>query len=203
MDTHPLWRPYAPSVPEQVDAAYVSGRPTEPVEVVAPDEAWPGAYARLRSRLAAALGDLLLDVEHIGSTAVPGLAAKPVIDVDVVVPDSADESAWLPRLEAAGFVLRVREPEWEQHRCLRGEDPPANVHVWSRGSREPRRHVAFRDRLRAHDDEREAYGRLKQQIAAQGLDVVAYNDAKAGFVYDLYERVFADDPRWLHAPHPR
>lgn len=203
VSTHPLWRPYVLSSPEQVAAAYVTGRPRALVEVVPYDPRWPAAYARLRDRLVAALGERLLAVGHIGSTSVPGLAAKPVVDVDVTVADSADEASWLPDLEAAGLVLAVREPAWEQHRCLRGTDPTANVHVWSPGAQEPQRHVLLRDRLRTHATERDAYGRLKQEVAARGLDVVAYGDAKAGWVYDLYERAFADDPRWPHDPQPR
>ena len=84
-----------------------------------------------------ALGDRALSVRHVGSTSVPGLWAKPIIDVDLIVADSGDEAAYLPELEAAGFVLRVREPEWEEHRCLRGTDPASNLHVWSPGSEEP------------------------------------------------------------------
>ncbi len=74
-------------------------------------------------------------LEHVGSTSVPGLAAKPIIDVNLVVADSGDEPAYLPDLEAAGFTLRVREPEWEEHRVLGTEDPKTNLHVWSPGSR--------------------------------------------------------------------
>ena len=110
------------------------------VEVVAPDPAWPQWYAVVRDRVVAALGIRLLAIEHVGSTAVPGLWAKPVIDIDLTVADSADEDAWLPDLEAVGFVLRVREPDWEEHRVLRGQDPPTNLHVFSPDAREPHRH---------------------------------------------------------------
>ena len=109
------------------------------MEVVPPDPGWVDDYERVRAQVLGALGARALSVEHVGSTAVPGLWAKPVIDVDVTVADSGDEASYLPDLEAAGFVLTVREPEWHQHRCLRGPAPVANVHVWSPGSVEPQR----------------------------------------------------------------
>ncbi len=205
MSTHPLWNPYELPDDAEIAAARVPGRTSSaPVEVVAPDPAWPAAFEGVRVRIQAALGDRALVVEHVGSTAVPGLWAKPVIDVDVTVPDSADEPAWLPDLEAAGFELRVREPEWEEHRCLRGESPAANVHVFSPGAREPQRHRAFRDWLRTHDEDRAAYGEVKRAVAARGFsDGMLYNNEKAWVVYDLYEKVFAADPAHDHEPRPR
>lgn len=175
-----------------------------PVEVVAPDPSWAHSFAVIRERIYSALEERVLAVEHVRSTAVPRLWAKPVIDVDLTVLDSAAEDAWLPDLESAGFVLRVREPEWEEHRLVRGEDPTSNVHVFSAGAREPRRHVMFRDWLRTHPDDRDQYSAIKRDVAAQGFtDGMLYNNAKAGFVYDLYEKVFAGDPGHAHDPHPR
>ncbi|HEY1119138.1 MAG TPA: GrpB family protein, partial [Acidimicrobiales bacterium] len=141
MPTHPLWNPFEVPSTEDIAAARVELRAWRPapVEVVAPDPAWPEWYAVVRDRLREALGNRVIAVEHVGSTSVPGLWAKPVIDVDLTVADSSDEDAWLPDLEAAGFVLRVREPDWEQHRCLRGSGPAANVHVFSPEAREPQR----------------------------------------------------------------
>lgn len=175
-----------------------------PVEVVAPDPSWAKSYLAARKRICAALGQRALRVEHVGSTAVPGLWAKQVIDIDLTVADSADEGAWLPDLEAAGFVLRVREPDWEEHRLVRGQAPTSNVHVFSAGAREPRRHLLFRDWLRTHPDDRDRYSAVKREVAARGFtDSMLYNNAKAGFVYDLYEKVFANDPESGHDPHPR
>lgn len=201
--THPLWHPYAQMLPEEDTRARVGPPPTSAVEVVAPDPDWPRAYAHVRERLAAALGDRLLAAEHVGSTAVAGLCAKPVIDVDVTVVDSADEAAWLPDLQAAGYSLRLREPHREQHRCLRGDDPAARVHVWSAGAREPLRHLVFRDWLRHDEKDRTTYGDLKRTLAAQALDVLRYNNAKAGLIYDIYERIFSADALHPHDPHPR
>lgn len=175
-----------------------------PVEVVAPDPAWPRWYAAASDRVLASLGDRVLAIEHVGSTSVPGLWAKPMVDVDLIVADSADEDAWLPDLEVAGFVLRVREPDWEEHRLLRGVEPTTNLHVFSPGAREPQRHRMFRDWLRTHPVDRERYAELKREVAACGFtDAMLYNNAKAWFVYDLYEKVFAGDPEHEHDPHPR
>ncbi|WP_345459141.1 GrpB family protein [Nocardioides marinquilinus] len=204
MVTHPWWRPFEVPDEAEIAAARTGEHRPEPVTVVAPDPEWPRWFERVREQLTAALGRRALSVEHVGSTSVPGLAAKPVIDVDLVVADSGDEPAWLPDLEAAGFDLRVREPEWEQHRCLRGHDPRANVHVFSPDAVEPRRHVAFRDWLRTHDDDRDLYAEVKRGVAARGFtDGMLYNNAKAWVVYDIYERAFAADPAHPHDPQPR
>ena len=108
-------------------------------------------------------------------------------------------------LEAAGFELRRREPEWEEHRLLTADAPArANLHVWSPGAIEPRRHLAFRDWLRAHPDDRAAYAAVKAELGARGFgDGNDYNNHKAGFVYDLYERIFAADPEHEHTLQPR
>jgi len=204
--SHPLWNPYETPSLEEINAARAElgeWKPT-PVEVVAPDPEWPERCAVARERVCAALGDRVLAIEHVGSTSVPGLWAKPMIDIDLTVADSADEDAWLPDLESAGFVLRVREPDWEEHRVLRGLDPTSNLHVFSPGAREPQRHLMFRDWLRAHPEDRDRYAEVKREVAAGGFtDSMLYNNAKAWFVYDLYEKVFAGDPEHEHDPHLR
>lgn len=175
-----------------------------PVEVVAPDPMWSATYAALADRVHAALGARVLAIEHVGSTAVPGLAAKPVIDIDLTVVDSAAESAYVPDMEADGWVLRIREPEFEEHRLLRLEDPECNLHVWSPGPPEPQRHRLFRDWLIAHPEDRERYAAAKQSAAAEGFtDGMHYNNAKAWVVYDIYEQIFAADPDHRHDPRPR
>lgn len=206
MPTHPLWNPFEIPSLEEINAARVQrGVPTSPpVEVVAPDPAWAQWYAEARDRVRAALGDRVLAIEHVGSTSVPGLWAKPVIDIDLTVADSGDENAWLTDLEAAGFELRVREPEWEEHRCLRGLGPITNLHVFSPGAREPQRHVLFRDWLRTHRADRDRYAEVKREVAARGFtDVMLYNNEKAALVYDLYEKIFAADSNHEHDPQPR
>lgn len=198
-DVHPLWRPYNQPSDEEIAQARVIPVGPEQVEVVAPDPGWPEQFRRVEARIRHAIGDVALSIEHVGSTSVPGLWAKPVIDVDLTVADSADEPAYVPAMETAGFVLRAREPDWEEHRMFRGADPTSNVHVWSPGAIEPQRTRNFREWLRAHDDDRMAYGDLKRALAAQGFtDVMHYTNAKAGLIYEIYERIFLADPAYPH-----
>lgn len=203
--THPLWRPYELASDEEIVAARVNApQRGVPISVVEPDPAWREVYAELEARVRDTLGARVLVIEHVGSTAVPGLAAKPVIDIDLTVVDSAAESAYVPDMEAAGWVLRIREPDFEEHRLLRLEDPECNLHVWSPGSPEPKRHRVFRDWLITHPDDRERYASAKQSAAAEGFtDGMHYNNAKAWVVYDIYERIFAADPEHPHDPRPR
>ena len=83
---------------------------------------WPALFVREASRVRATLGARVLMLEHVGSTSVPGLAAKPIIDMILAVADSADEPAYVPAMESAGYVLKIREPEWYQHRLFKGPD---------------------------------------------------------------------------------
>ena len=115
----------------------------------------------------------MLQLDHVGSTSVPGLAAKPLIDINLVVADTTDEGAYVPKLEASGYVLRVREPDWYEHRMLRGHDPPVNLHVFPPGCEEVERMLVFRDRLRSNAEDRELYERTKRELAAQGVEVRA------------------------------
>ena len=103
-----------------------------------------------------------------------------------------------------GFALKIREPEWEERRALRGGQPPTNLHVFSRGAREPRRHVLFRDWLRNHPQDRDRYEEIKRHVAADGYtDAMLYNNAKAWFIHDLYEVILTVDPAHQHDPQPR
>lgn len=169
-------------------------RPRTGIQVVAADPSWPDAYARLAVRIREALGEGVLGLSHVGSTSVPGLAAKPVIDVDLTVADSADEDAWLPALEDAGFVLVVREPWWHEHRALVHDDPRCNVHVFSPDATEPVRHLLFRDWLREHPEDVELYAAAKADAAeetnAAGEHVMDYNARKEPVVHAIYDRAF-------------
>lgn len=129
------------------------------------DEAWPNTYARLAPAIRDALGHVV--VEHVGSTSVPGLDAKPIIDVNLLVTDSADEPSYVPALEGLGYVLVIREPEWHEHRLLRHADPAVNLHVFSTGCPEHERMIMFRDRLRSDDAARDRYLATKRELAAQ------------------------------------
>ena len=131
------------------------------------DPSWPTAYAEVAERVRRALGDQVLDLEHVGSTAVPGLAAKPIIDLDLTVADSTDESAYRAPLEAEGFTLVLRERHWHEHRAFSHEAPRANLHVWGPHSPEAIRHRLFRDWLREHPEDRAIYAAAKRAAAEQ------------------------------------
>jgi GrpB-like predicted nucleotidyltransferase (UPF0157 family) len=202
--THPLWRPFELADLDEAAKARVGTPPPRVITVVPYDDAWPAQFAAVEERVRGALGVRVLGLDHIGSTSVPGLAAKPVIDADLTVTDSADEAAYVPDLEAAGFTLRIREPDWEEHRLLTLQAPGTNLHVFSPGSPELGRHVLFRDWLRTHDDDHAAYAALKTGLGQRGFtDGMDYNNHKAEFVYDIYERAFAADPAHEHDPQPR
>lgn len=156
------------------------------------DPAWPALFEREAERIRAALGPKALRIEHVGSTSVPGLAAKPVLDVDLVVADSSDEDAYVPELEAAGYVLHIREPDWFEHRLFKGPDTNVNLHTFSEGCEEVDRMVAFRDWLRAHDDDRERYLAAKRELAAREWKYVQnYADAKSQVVAEILTRALA------------
>ncbi len=125
----------------------------------------------------------------MGSTSVPGLAAKPVVDIDLVVADSSDEQAYVPELEAAGYVLHIREPDWFEHRLFKGPDTGVNVHTFSEGCEEVDRMVAFRDHLRANDADRELYLAAKRELAAREWRYVQnYADAKSDVIGEINAR---------------
>ncbi|HWM08229.1 MAG TPA: GrpB family protein [Solirubrobacteraceae bacterium] len=172
--------------------AVTIGSPTRldgPVVLAAPDPRWPAAFAREEERIRAALGDAALAVEHVGSTSVPGLLAKPIVDIALVVGDSADEAAYVPPLEAAGYALRIRSPQWEEHRMFKGADPEVNLHVFSPGSAEVERMTRFRDRLRTDRADLERYAAAKREMAARDWEYLQdYADAKAGVVEDILTR---------------
>jgi GrpB-like predicted nucleotidyltransferase (UPF0157 family) len=160
-----------------------------PVVLAEPDPEWAAQFAREERRIRAALGPRAVQVEHVGSTSIPGLAAKPVIDIVLTVADSADEAAYLPDLEAAGYVLQFREPDWYEHRFLRDRDPDVQVHVFTVGSPEVERMLLFRDRLRTRSDERELYLRTKRELAARRWDYIQdYADAKSAVVEEIISR---------------
>ncbi|MGY1947592.1 GrpB family protein [Nocardia asiatica] len=160
------------------------------------DTAWPNEYAEEEAAIRAALGDVALRIEHTGSTSVPGLAAKPVIDILLLVPDAADEAAYLPALGAAGYALRVRQPDWYQHRCLvaraeSGARRSVNLHVFApeSGAPEIERILAFRDWLRTHEDDREYYERTKRELARRDWKYVQhYANAKSEVIEEILGR---------------
>ena len=176
---------------EQLQAVTVGQRlpHNAPVTLSEYDPAWPALFEHEARRIRAALGETVVRLEHTGSTSVPGLAAKPIIDITLIVPDSADEAKYVPQLEAEGYVLRIREPHWHEHRLLKGPDTDVNLHVFSPGSVELVRMVGFRDWLRTHDEDRELYERTKRALAARTWrHVQHYADAKTAIVEEIIAR---------------
>lgn len=162
-----------------------------PIVINAPDPSWPAQFATWRERISAALsGDAR--VEHVGSTAVPGLPAKPILDVQIAVADVEDESSYVPSLEALGIALRSRR---DVHRFMaldEDEGRRLNIHVCSRGSTWERNHLLFRDYLRVHDDERDLYAATKQRLATVWRDDrIAYTEAKGDVIHPMLERAEA------------
>jgi GrpB-like predicted nucleotidyltransferase (UPF0157 family) len=169
-----------------LETGLIGGAERREIEIVEYDPEWPKKFETHAKIIADALGGYALLIEHIGSTSVPGLAAKPVIDILVVVQDSADESVYLPRLEAAGYVLRVREPDWNEHRMFRTPERDVHVHVYTAGCAEIGRNLTFRDRLRRNAEDRRRYEQTKRQLAAQDWpDMNAYADAKTEVVESI------------------
>jgi GrpB-like predicted nucleotidyltransferase (UPF0157 family) len=160
-----------------------------PVVLVEYDPEWPRLYQREAERIRAALGARVLLLEHVGSTSVPGLAAKPKIDILLVVANSADEPAYEPALEAAGYWLHVREPEWYEHRNFKGPDTEIVLHVFSPGCPEIERMLLFRDWIRTHPDDRTLYERTKRELAQRTWKYTQnYADAKSAVVEEILMR---------------
>ncbi|MDQ3484559.1 MAG: GrpB family protein [Actinomycetota bacterium] len=166
-----------------------SERPGDVIEVVDYDATWPDLYAAWRDVLVAALGATARRIEHIGSTAVPGLVAKPIIDVQVSVADLADEEAYVPALEAVGLQLRSRDGSHRYFRPFAGRPREIHVHFCEVGSAWEAEHLCFRDYLRANPDARDEYARAKRDAVAHWADDGwAYTDAKTEVVLDILAR---------------
>jgi len=166
---------------------------TAPIELRDYDPRWPDLYVEHAARIHRALGERAVRIEHAGSTSVPGLAAKPIIDIVLEVPDSTDEPAYVGDLEAAGYALRIREPEWFEHRFFRTADGGVHVHVFSAACPETDRMVRFRDWLRINDADRDLYERTKRELAARDWKYMQqYADAKTEVVTQIMSRAMAD-----------
>jgi GrpB-like predicted nucleotidyltransferase (UPF0157 family) len=174
---------------EYLPQVYVGGLESPAIVIADYDPRWPDRFADEASRIRAALGESALAVEHIGSTAVPGLAAKPIVDILLVVADSTEEDAYVPPLQAAGYELRVREPGFFEHRMLRTPARDVHVHVFSPGCVEIERYLLLRDRLREVAAEREPYERTKRKLAERSWPTVQhYAEAKTEVVEAIIAR---------------
>ncbi len=182
---------FTPSSEEQILAAFVNKSVTQyvPIVIVEYDPEWPRLYEREAARVRSALGERVLVLEHVGSTSVPGLAAKPRIDILLVVANTADEPSYVPDLEAAGYTLTIREPDWYEHRLFKGPDTDINLHVFSPGCTEIDRMLLFRDWLRTNDSDRLLYARTKRELANNNWKYVQnYADAKTSVVNEILTR---------------
>ena len=174
---------------------------TYPIVIAAYDPGWPAKYEAEERRIREALGDLAVRVEHIGSTAVPGLAAKPVIDIQASLRSLDPEEPYVLPLEAIGYRHR-HDDDWEGHDFLEREFEGVrafNLHAVHAGSREERRHLLFRDFLRSHPDEAARYEAVKRACAERHpMDILAYIDAKGEWIVPierrLLEEVSGDQP---------
>ena len=163
-----------------------------PIELADYDPAWPQLFEREAARIRSVLGGRAVLVEHAGSTSVPGLPAKPLIDIVLAVPDTADEPSYVPALTAAGYRLTIREADWFEHRLFKGPDTNINLHTFTAGTSEISRMLRFRDWLRAHDDDRDRYAAVKRDLARrQWRHVQHYADAKTAVVQEIMARADA------------
>ena len=169
-----------------LDRILIGGREGGRVRLVPYRAEWPERFARERARIDAALGERAELIEHVGSTSVPGLDAKPIVDILVAVADPSDPAV-RAALEGAGYVLRV--DEGTEHRMFRTPERDVHVHLWVAGTPDVTRHLAFRDRLRASDADRDAYARLKHELAEREWnDINDYADAKGALIGEILER---------------
>jgi len=170
---------------------WVTGTPgPEEIKIEAYSSEWPRVFDGCESLIAKALPGIAVSIEHVGSTAVPSLPAKPVIDVDLIVGDPDREEDYVPALKAMGYVLTVRERSWYRHRMLRHDAPRVNLHVFGPSCPEHVRHLLFRDWLCDHPDDRARYADAKV-LAKAGVDNVEhYNRKKQAVVREIYHKIF-------------
>ncbi|BCL76244.1 hypothetical protein JHS3_19800 [Jeongeupia sp. HS-3] len=174
------------------DSYFVHGTPPiETVEVVAYNLSWPKIYAKVALSIENELGSSVLKIDHIGSTAIPGIAAKPVIDIDLTVADPADEESYVSALENLGFQLIVREPRFHEHRLFHLAKPRVNLHVFGPDCPETIRHLLFRDWLRQSEEDCQIYANAKlEAVEGCNVDIEKYHENKKNVVHEIYRRIF-------------
>lgn len=170
-----------------------------PIAIIEPNPEWPQRFEEVKERIEKALGPLILEVAHVGSTSVPGLPAKDIIDVDLTLKNATHEASFVKPLEEAGFRYLLHEPQWHQHRFFVEDWPKAyhvNLHVWGPDSPETVRHLIFRDWLRKTPADQELYAKAKREAAEQtavaGDSMMDYTLRKDKILQEILERAFRD-----------
>ncbi|MEQ6899774.1 GrpB family protein [Nocardioides sp. YIM 152588] len=172
--------------PDVTETELVGGIEKRALVIAVYDPTWPERYALHRERIAGAVGTVAVTIEHIGSTSVPGLGAKPIIDILLVVPDITAEEDYLDQLLTAGYALRVREPG---HRLVRTPERDVNLHVLEDGDPAAGEYLLLRDRLRSDAGDRALYERTKRELVTRDWpDTNAYADAKSDVIAAIKER---------------
>jgi GrpB-like predicted nucleotidyltransferase (UPF0157 family) len=160
-----------------------------PIRIVDYDPDWPRQFELQANKIKSVLGSAALGIEHVGSTSVPGLPAKPIIDILLVVANSAQETEYIQALEEAGFELHIREPGWQEHRMFQVPQRNVNLHVFSTGCTEIERMLVFRDWLRLNASDRELHARTKRALAQQDWKYTQnYADAKTAVIEEIISR---------------
>lgn len=171
------------------DVELIGGPEHREIQLVPYDPSWPEKFKSEQQKITTALGARALRVDHIGSTSIRGLIAKPIIDIQLSVDDPDNEGEYLPELEQQGYVLRLRQ---KGHRMVRTPELDFQVHICKTGSDWERRHLLFRDWLRHDKDDRRAYADLKERLAKQDWETMNhYADAKGKVIRELTKRAEA------------
>lgn len=158
------------------------------------DDRWPALFKREKNRISKILRDRALMIEHIGSTSVPGLTAKPIIDILLVVDDAGKEELYVNDLCEHGYILRIKEPDFENHHMFKGPDTDINLHVFSKNSKEIEKYLLFRNYLRHHDDARQLYEDTKKELAKKTWKYVQnYADAKTDVVQKILKAAIEEN----------
>lgn len=167
---------------------------TKPVSIVEPRDSWQKDGEALIQQIRDAIGPRAIRLDHIGSTSVGGMPAKPIIDVDLTIADPSKEEEWLPQLEDTGLILTVREPWWFHHRMLETPERDAHIHVFGPDSAEPLKHLVLRNWLRESEEDRQLYAQTKRDAAAEtvarGETLNEYNQRKQEVLRAIYQRAF-------------
>jgi len=170
------------------ETGVIGGKENRTIELVEYKKYWQSKFLEHKSKIQNCLGEIALDIEHIGSTSVPKLSAKPIIDILLIVGDSSDEDKYLKKMEAVEYQLRVREPDFHEHRMFRSYEKDVHIHVLSKGSTEIDKYILFRNRLRCSDTDRIRYEKVKLNLAKSNWnDMNEYADAKTKIIEQIIE----------------